>query len=154
MSTCKVSVKILRAIVISSLSIPALVFFVFLAAGLVFLVSELVGSGKYSNGWLGIVYAGAVYTYLAALVSTIPTIVLGLPTSLIASKYGILNSRVILVGAVIIGGIYLGVSSLLFFKAFNLEIFLWSVLAGGCGGMFNGYILLRVVNPEKTGNET
>ena len=146
--------KILRAIVISSISIPVLVFFVFLAAGLVLLVSELVGSGKYSNGWLGIVYAGAVYTYLAALISTIPTIVLGLPTSLIASKYGILNSKVILVGAAIIGGIYLGVSSLLFFKAFNLQIFLWSVLAGGCGGMFNGYILLRVVNPEKTGNET
>ena len=146
--------KILRAIVISSISIPVLVFFVFLAAGLVLLVSELVGSGKYSNGWLGIVYAGAVYTYLAALISTIPTIVLGLPTSLIASKYGILNSKVILVGAAIIGGIYLGVSSLLFFKAFNLQIFLWSVLAGGCGGVLNGYVFLRAVKPKIIDNET
>lgn len=140
--------KVLKAIIIASLSIPALVFIFFLVGGLAILVSELIQSGNYSNGWLGIVAAGAMYSYFAALLSTIPTVVFGLPISLVALRYGVLNDKVILVGAAVIGGIFLGIAALLFLKASDFQLLLWAFFAGVCGGLMNGYIFLRSMKPN------
>ncbi len=140
--------RVLRAIAVSSLAIPALVFLVFLGAGLVVLGLELASSGKYSNGWIGIIYAGGVYACFAALLSTIPTIVIGIPASLMARKYGLLNNKTVLIGAGILGGMFLGVSAILFFETGdNVKVFLSGVAAGGIGGLLNGYVFLKYMKP-------
>lgn len=140
--------RIFRSILISSVAIPVLIFFVFFAAGFTLLLIDLAGSGKYNNGWLEIVYAGAIFSYFGILMSTIPTIILGFPAGLVAKKYDALNGKVILVGATALGGIFLGISASFFFKSTDPEMFLWLFVVGGCGGMLNGYVFLRSVKPH------
>ena len=140
--------RIFRAIVISSLSIPALIFLVFLGIGIVFLGVELTHSGKYSNGWLGLVYAGLMYAYFSAFLSTIPTIVFGLPMSLVADRYGLTNRKVVLIGGAITGGLFLDVAATLLFETGGIELFLWAMLAGSIGGLLNGYVFLKYTKPN------
>jgi hypothetical protein len=140
--------SLLKAIFIASLSIPALVFLVFFGAGIVILVAEVIDSGAYDKGWLGIIFAGSAYAYFALLLSTVPTIILGLPMGLMAKKYGILNKKVIYMGAVVAGGLFLAVSDILFFKAVNIELILWSFVVGGIGGLVNGYVFSEAYEPN------
>jgi hypothetical protein len=140
--------KIIKAILIASLSVPALVFATFLLAGISFLVLELFEKGEYSNGWLGIVYAGSMYAYFAIPLSTVPTIVLGTPISLIAKKYGLLTKKVILVGAAITGGIFLVIAAIAFFDTINMELIGWTFIAGGIGGLINGYVFQKAKKPN------
>ena len=138
--------KIVKAILIASCSVPALVFAIFLLAGVTFLISELIDKGEYTNGWLGIVYAGSMYAYFSVPISTIPTIVLGLPISLLAEKYGYLTKRVVLTGAAIIGGLFLIAAAIVFFETINIELIVWSFIAGGIGGLINGYVFQKARN--------
>jgi len=108
--------KVIKPVLISSLAIPGAILLLFVTTGVAFLAVELVRTGGYSNGWVGLLYAGMAYAYIAALVSTIPTIVLGLPASLIARKYGVLTRKVILVVAPLLGALFLGIAGALFFK--------------------------------------
>lgn len=140
--------KIIKAILIASISVPALVFSIFILAGAAFLVSELIKKGEYTNGWLGIVYAGSMYAYFAVPLSTAPTIVLGLPISLLAEKYGFLTKRVVLVGATITGGLFLVAAAIVFFETINLELIVWSFIAGGIGGLINGYVFQKAKKPN------
>ena len=139
--------RIIRAIVIASFSVPVLVFILVLGVSLGFLGTEFFGDGEHSSGWPGIVYAGAMYAYIAILISTIPTIVLGLPMCLVAQKYGFLTNKVVLIGAVIAGGLYLGIAAALFFETVSVQLFLWIMFAGGVGGVLNGYVFLRFSKP-------
>ena len=141
--------SIFKAITISALAIPLMVFTIFVITSLVFLVSELITSGKYSNGWVGIVYAGATYGYFAVLLSSVPTIVLGLPASRIGKKYDVLNRGCVIGGAALLGGLFLGVASTMLFKATTIESFLWFALAGGLGGLVNGFVFWNYVKPNK-----
>lgn len=137
----------LKAIVIASFSVPILVFTLFVVTGFIFLASDL-SSEKYSNGWAGLVYAGATYGYFSVLISTIPTIVLGFPAALIASKYGWLKKRYILAGAVSLGGLFLGAASTVLFKEMTMQSVFWFLLAGSVGGLINGYVFWKLIKPQ------
>jgi hypothetical protein len=133
----------LKAILISSLAIPIIVLTLFVITGLIFFMSELISNGKYSNSWLGLLYAGAVYSYFSVLISSIPTVALGLPASLIAKKYGYLKKSYIITGATLLGGFFLGVASALLFKIVTVQSLFWFVLAGSIGGLINGFVFLK-----------
>lgn len=136
--------RILRAILIASLSIPVLLFLVFFAASLVILIKEVVESGDYGRGWLGGVFGGLVYAYFALLLSTVPTIVFGLPLSLLANRYGLLKPKIIYTGAMIAGGLFLTAAAMLSFGQISIDLLLWSFGVGSIGGLFNGYVFQKV----------
>ena len=140
--------RIFRAIIVSSLSIPALVFFVFLVTGIIIQLVELVNTGDLNRSWLGMTYAGAVYAYISLLISTLPTIALGYPISLCAEKYGYLRGRVVLIGAAIIGGFFLGIASSVTIEAMDAQLFIWDFIVGAFGGLFNGYIFMKQMKPN------
>ncbi len=137
--------KIFKAIAMSSLFIPLLVFVLYVTGGFILLVSELISYGKYDNGWIGFIYAGAMYSYFSALVSSVPTFILGLPSYLIAKKYNVLSKKLILVGAIALGGLYLSIASTVFFNVETLQGFLWLALAGSLGGLVNGLVFLKYI---------
>lgn len=141
--------RIFKAIVISSLSIPVLVFVIFFGVGVVFMIATLIKDGEYNSGWLGMVYAGAIYGYFALLVSSVPTIAFGWPASLIANRRGHLNTKVVLPGSVLLGGVFLVVAGAIFFKSVDIQIILWLFLAGAVGGLINGAIFLRNLKPNR-----
>ena len=138
----------IKAILISAFTIPIIVFALFAITGLVFLVEDLITSGKYSSGWLGLLYAGAGYSYLSLLISSIPTIALGLPASLIAKKYGYLTKSVVITGACILGGLFLSSALALFSTAVSVQSILWFVLAGSIGGLVNGLVFWKYLKPN------
>lgn len=140
--------RIFKAIIISSLSIPVLIFVIFSGVGLVFMVAMLIQEGEYNKGWLGMVYAGAIYGYFALLVSSIPTIALGWPVSIIANRFNYLRKQVVLPGSALVGGVFLGVAGALFFKSVNVQVILWLFLVGAVGGFINGAIFLRNMKPN------
>jgi len=140
--------SVFKAILIASLSMPALVFIIFFTTGVVFMVSEAINSGEYNNGWLVIVFAGSIYAYLSLLLSTAPTIVLGLLISSLANKYGILNHKVIFAGAPVLGGLFLATAAILFFRTVDIELVMWSFIAGCVGGLFNAYVFQKVKRPN------
>ena len=140
--------RIFKALIISSLSIPVLVFVIFSGVGLVFMVAMFIHDGEYNKGWLGMVYAGAVYSYFALLVSSIPTMALGWPASIIAKRFGCLNKMVVLPVSALLGGTFLGVAGALFFKFSDVQIILWLFLAGAIGGLINGAVFLRYLKPN------
>ena len=144
--------RIFKAIIIASLSIPVLVFVVLSGVGLVFMVSMLIKDGEYYKAWLGMVYVGAVYSYFALLVSSIPTMVLGWPASIIANRHGCLNKKVVLPGSALLGGMFLGVGGALLFKSSDVQIVLWLFLAGAVGGFINGAVFLRYLKPNNSFN--
>ncbi len=137
-----------RAILISSVAIPVIVITLFTITGLIFLVVELISGGGYSNGWLGLLYAGVVYGYFAVLISSIPTIVLGWPTCLVAKKYGYLKRGYAIFGAAVLGGLFLGLASTLLFKTVTPQSLFWFALAGGVGGLINGYVFWKNMKPN------
>ena len=139
--------SIIRAIVISSLIIPALIFVIFLGVGIVFLVATLIQSGEYNKGWFGIVYAGTAYGYVAVLLSSIPTVVLGLPACLLARKYNYMSRKVILLGAFLLGALFLAVAGAFFFKSYSIQAFAWLFATGGIGGLINGAVFVRQMKP-------
>lgn len=141
--------RIFKAIVISSLSIPFLVFVIFSVVGLVFLITAQIDGNEHNNGWFGMVYAGAVYGYLALLFSGIPTIAIGWPVSLIAKRLGHLNKKVVLLGSALLGSIFLSVAGAILLKSLNAQIILWLLIAGAVGGLINGVIFLRNLKPKK-----
>ena len=94
-------------------------------------------------------YAGAVYAYIALLISTLPTIALGYPISLCAEKYGYLSGRVVFIGAAIIGGLFLGIASSVTIEASDAQLFIWAFIVGAVGGLFNGYIFMKQMKPNK-----
>ena len=136
--------RIFKALTISSLSIPVLVFVIFSGVGLVFMVVMLIKDGEYNKGWLGMVYAGAVYSCFALLVSSIPTMVLGWPASIMANRSGCLSRKVVLPGSALLGGMFLGVAGALFFKSSDVQVALWLFLAGAIGGLINGAVFFEV----------
>ena len=136
--------RIFKALTISSLSIPVLVFVIFSGVGLVFMVVMLIKDGEYNKGWLGMVYAGAVYSCFALLVSSIPTMVLGWPASIMANRFGCLSRKVVLPGSALLGGMFLGVAGALFFKSSDVQVALWLFLAGAIGGLINGAVFFEV----------
>lgn len=142
--------SLLKAILIASVSIPALIFLLFSGAAIFFLVAGVIDSGAYDKGWSGVIFAGSVYAYFALLLSTAPTIILGLPMSLLARKHGVLNRKVIFTGATVAGGLFLAVSDTFLSKTVNIELFLWSFVAGGLGGLFNGYVFSVVYETRQT----
>ena len=144
--------RILKAIVISSLSIPVLVFGIFAGVGLVFLVAMFIQEGGYNKGWLGMVYAGAIYSYFALLVSSIPTIALGWPASLIANRFHHLRKQVVFPGAALLGGVFLSVAGALFFKSTDVQIIFWLFLAGAIGGLINGAVFWAYLKPNNSFN--
>ena len=146
--------RMIRAIVISSLTIPALIFVIFLGIGLVFLATTLFQSGEYNKGWFGMVYAGSAYGYFAVLLSSIPTIVLGLPASLLAKKYNLLNRQVILLGAFVLGALFLAVAGAFIFKSYSIQAFVWLFVVGGVGGLINGTVFIRQMKPNNSSNLT
>ena len=139
----------IKQILISAITIPVLILVIFIGVGFVFLISEFINAGEYNEGWLGLVYAGAVYSYFAVLISTIPTVVVGLPASLAAKKYGFLKRGYIISGASILGGIFMAIASTLLFKAVTLVSIIWFAIAGSIGGLINGYVFWRQMKPNK-----
>lgn len=140
--------RIIRAIVVSSITIPALIFVVFLGIGVVFLVASLFQSGEYNKGWLGMVYAGSVYGYFAVLLSSVPTIALGLPASFLAKKYNLLKQQVILLGAFLLGAFFLAIAGSFIFKSYSIQVFAWLFIVGGIGGLINGAVFIRQIKPN------
>ena len=140
--------RIFKALVIASLSIPVLVFAILSGVGLVFMVAMLIKDGEYNKGWLGMVYAGAMYSYFALLVSSIPTMAIGWPASLIADRFGRLSKQVVLPGAALLGGMCLGAAGALFFKTVDAQIILWLFLSGVIGGLLNGAVFMRYLKPN------
>lgn len=144
--------RIFKALVISSLSIPVLVFVIFSGVGLVFMGAMFIHDGEYNKGWLGMVFAGVGYSYFALLVSSIPTMALGWPASIIANRFGCLNKMVVLPVSALLGGTFLGVAGALFFKSSDVQIALWLFLAGAIGGLINGAVFLRYLKPNNRFN--
>lgn len=144
--------RIFKALVFSSLSIPVLVFVIFSGVGLVFMGATLIHDGEYNKGWLGMVYGGAVYSYMTSVVSSIPTLALGWPASIIANRFGCLNKKVVLPGAALLGGMFLSVAGALFFKSSDAQIVMWLFLAGAIGGLINGAVFLRYLKPNNSLN--
>jgi hypothetical protein len=144
--------RIFKALVISSLSIPLLVFAILSGVGLVSMVVMLIQEGEYNKGWRGMFYAGAVYSYFALFLSSIPTMVLGWPASVIADRYDYLNKKVILSGSALLGGVSLGVVGSVIFKTIDAQVALWLFLAGAIGGFFNGAVFLRYLKPNNSFN--
>lgn len=140
--------RIFKAIIISSLSIPVLVFIIFSGVGMVFMVTTLIKDGEYNSGWLGMVYTGAIYGYFALIISSIPTIAFGWPASLIANRLGHLNKKVVLLGSVLLGSVFLSVAGAIFFNSIDVQIILWLFLTGAVGGLVNGAIFLRKMKPN------
>ena len=112
------------------------------------MVAMLIKDAEYNKGWLGMVYAGAVYSYFAFLISSIPTMALGWPASIIANRFGCLKKKVVLPGSALLGGMFLGVAGALFFKSSDVQIILWLSLAGAIGGLINGAVFLRFLKPN------
>ena len=139
--------RIIRAMVVSSLTIPAMIFVVFLGIGIVFLVVTFFQSGEYNKGWLGIVYAGSAYGYFAVLLSSVPTIALGLPASFLAKKYNLLNQQIILPGAFLLGAFFLAIAGSFIFKPYSIQVFAWLFIVGGMGGLINGVVFIRQIKP-------
>jgi hypothetical protein len=144
----------IKAILISALTIPIIVFTLFAITGVVVLLSDLITSGKYSSSWLGLIYAGAGYSYLSLLISSIPTIVLGLPASLIAKKYGYLTKSVVITGAYILGCIFLSSALALFSTTASVQSILWFAFAGSIGGLVNGLVFWKYLKPNNRINPT
>lgn len=117
----------------------------FTATGLILLVSDLISSGKYSHGWVSLVYAGAIYSYFSALISTIPTIVLGFPAAVIASRYRWLKKCYILAGAASLGGLFMGAASTVLVKGPTMESVFLFLLIGSVGGLINGYVFWKFI---------
>lgn len=140
--------RIFKALLISSLSIPVLILVIFFGVGLVFMVAMFIHDGEYNKGWLGMVYGGASLSYLALLVSSIPTMVLGWPASSIANRYGYLNKEVVLPGSALLGGVFLSVAGALFVTTSDVQFVLWLILAGALGGFINGLVFLRFLKPN------
>lgn len=141
--------RIIRALVISSLSIPVLVFVILSGVGFVFMVAMLIKDGEYNKGWLGMVYGGAVYSYFALFVSSIPTMALGWPASIIANRFDCLTKKVVLPGSALLGGLFLAIAGALFLKSSEIQIVLWLFLAGTIGGLINGSVFMRYLKPNK-----
>lgn len=109
-----------RSLIIAAVSIPLLIFVVFLGVAIAFLITELINERKYNNGWLGIIYGGSSFSFFALLLSTIPTITLGWPACLIAKKYNMLNRKTILIGSALIGALFLPIFGYTYFSSFNV----------------------------------
>lgn len=131
-----------KSLIIAALSIPILIFIVFFGVAIVLLITELVNGRGYNNGWLGIVYGGSSFSFFALVLSTIPTIVLGIPAALLADKYNRLNRKTILIGATSLGSLFLLVFGKFYFNTFDIELLTWLVVIGALGGLFNGYVFL------------
>lgn len=112
----------------------------------------LIKQGEYNKGWLGVVYAGAVYSYFALVLSSIPAMVLGWPAGVIADRYGYLNKKVVLPGSALLGGVFLGVVGAVLFKTIDAQVVLWLFLAGTIGGLINGIVFLRYLKPDNSFN--
>jgi hypothetical protein len=112
------------------------------------MVVTLLKSGEYNKGWLGMVYAGSVYGYFAILLSSIPTIVFGLPVSLLVKQYNLFNRQAILLGAFILGALFLAVAGAFIFKSYSIQVFAWLFVAGGVGGLINGAVFILQMKPN------
>lgn len=142
--------KIFKAIIISSLTIPVLIALTFTGIALVFLISMLIQDNEHNKGWLGMIYGGFVYSYFALLLSSIPTIVFGWPASVIANKYGYLNKQIVLPGSIMLGGLFLCGVGALFFKSIDLQVIVWLFITGAVGGFINGAVFLRYMKTNKS----
>jgi len=138
----------IHSIIIASLSIPVLIFVIFSGIGIVILVSGLLSGTGYNNGWVGMVYAGLIYGYFAVLISSAPTLIFGIPVALLAKKYNALNTTAILLGATLLGSLYLSLGVSLYVSPFDIDLFWWSMLIGAFGGLFNGYVFLSRLKPN------
>lgn len=141
---------ILKAIVMASLSIPVMIYLLFIVIGIVFFVTQLIHTGELSSNSLGMLFAGNGYAFIALIISSVPTFVLGYPISLYAHKKGFLSKKVILIGSPVIGGLYLSIASIIYITNPSLESLLWIMLIGCGGGLFNGYIFMRCLKPNNT----
>jgi hypothetical protein len=52
------------------------------------------------------------------------------------------------VGATITGGLFLIAAAIVFFETINIELIVWSFIAGGIGGLINGYVFLKAKKPN------
>ena len=146
--------RIIRAIIIAAMTIPAFIFVLFFGVGLMIMVITLFQSGEYNKGWFGMVYAGSAYGYFAVLLSSIPTIAFGLPASFLAKKCNVLNRQVILLGAFLLGAIFLAVAGAFIFKSYSIQVFLWLFAVGGIGGLINGAVFIKQMKPNNSSNLT
>jgi len=140
----------IRSIIIASLSIPILVFIIFFGVGISFLIYGLFDGSGFSNDWFAMLYAGLIYSYLTVLMSSIPTLILGTPAAFLAKKYNALNTAAILIGATILGASFLPLGLSIYAKSFDTDIFWWAMPAGALGGLFNGYVFLSRLKPNKS----
>lgn len=138
-----------KAIVIAALTIPALVLTFFVVAGLFALAFELISRGRYSERWLGLWYAGAVYSCVAVLIAGIPTVVVGLPAALMAQRHDCLTKGSVIFGAAILGGASLCAIAALFFNNITVQTFLWFLLVGASGGVLNGFVFWRNIQASR-----
>ena len=118
--------------------------------GIIILFSGLVNGAGYGKGWLGMVYAGLTYSYFAVLISSIPTLILGIPAGLLAKKHNALNPTVILIGATVLGSLFLSLGAALYSSPFDVDLFWWAMIIGALGGLFNGYVFLTRFKPNKS----
>lgn len=114
------------------------------------MVVMFIKEGEYNKGWLGMIYAGAVYSYFALFLSSVPTMVLGWPASVVANRYDCLNKKVVLSGSALLGGIFLGVVGATLFKTVEAQVVMWLLLAGTIGGIFNGVVFLKYLKPSNS----
>jgi hypothetical protein len=135
--------KIYKAIFLSALFVPALIFSFFIFVSVFFLGFKLFQNYEYNSGWIGIMHFGATCGFAALLVSSLPTVILGLPAILLAQKTNLLNKKSILLGAFLLGAMFLLISGSILLNNVNPNVFLWLMLAGGFGGLINGVVFIR-----------
>ena len=138
--------KIGKAIVISSLVIPVLVFCVIFIFGLFYVGTELINDPSKING---IFNAALAHAYIATYLSTLPVLILGYPISLYADKRGYLNKKVILIGSTILGGVVVSFIFSGFAVTTNILYFLQVFALGALGGLFVGYVFFLILKPNK-----
>ena len=138
--------KIYRAIFISASFFPVLSFSLFVFLSIAFVAIKFLQTGQYNSGWIGIVHIGTVYSFIAFLLSSIPTVIMGLPVALFFHKFKRINMTGSLITSFILAALFMTAVTILFFSQVDIEIRLFMILTGGTAALANGAVFFKVLD--------
>ena len=140
------NIHLFPKVFLAGLASPLVVFILCVATGIISSLLKFFVAGNLDlETALGMFYGGAVYSVLTALISVPATLFLGLPLSYFAWKLEALNTKVILLAASVIGGIFFVVLACIFLARVERSLWFVCLAIGASGGFVNGYAFLRLI---------
>ncbi len=134
-----------RAILTAAFFFPVIIFLGTLVTGLIFELAGWYGSGNSQS----IFYSGALYSFIALMIITVPTLVFGVPAMLLYRKYANWNRAIIVRNWMLVAAILSGIMAAFFLQLDHVwEVFLWAVSGGFCGAL-NAIIFCRKMEHYK-----